>query len=52
MSLWLVEGVVWLSKGVGLFDLRTAHSAFDDFVEKPQEVGKIDPETAIETASV
>jgi hypothetical protein len=52
MSLWLVESVVRLSKGVGLFNLRAAHSTFDDFVEKPQEVGKIDPETAIETASV
>jgi hypothetical protein len=52
MSFWLEACIVRLSQGVGLFDLRTAYSTFDDFVEKSQEVGKIEPEAAIETTRV
>ena len=33
-------------------DFRSAESAIDDFVEKPKEIGEIDPKAAIETSSV
>jgi hypothetical protein len=40
------------SQGVGFLDFGAAHTAFDDLVKKPQHIGEVNPESAVQAPGV